>query len=255
MTELGSILERNVQEVLLNNGFETITQPSIGGLRPDFIVLLPNIGWIVLEVKNWDASRHEDARHQAHLYKTATGAQYAFIVTGEHTKSFPSKGVISIKDLPKFLRDLENAAKDDKKYKTTHEIIYSTKSPTVFAAMPFSDEYEDVFLVAMAHAANSIGGVCIRVDREKFVGDIVEKIKEDITESIAVIADLSESKPNVLYEVGFAHALGKPVVHICSTPLSELPFDVKTWNTILYKKGQTHALKEKLADTLRAVVK
>lgn len=121
--------------------------------------------------------------------------------------------------------------------------------------MPFSGEYDDVFFVAMTYAANSVGAVCIRIDKEQFAGDIVSKIKNEIEDSIAVIADLSEAKPNVLYEVGYSHAKAKPTVHICSTPLDKLPFDVKTWNTISYNKGQTNALKEKLADTLKTILK
>ncbi len=75
---------------------------------------------------------------------------------------------------------------------------------TIFAAMPFSGDYDDTYFVAMAHAAHSLGAVCRRIDREDFEGDIVEGIKKLIRESVAVIADLSESKPNVLYETGFA---------------------------------------------------
>lgn len=59
----------------------------------------------------------------------------------------------------------------------------------------------------------------------------------------------------ILLIVGYAHAKNRPTVHICSTSLNRLPFDVKTWNTILYKKGQTHALKKLLAVTLKNVVK
>jgi nucleoside 2-deoxyribosyltransferase len=92
------------------------------------------------------------------------------------------------------------------------------------------------------------------VDRKEFSGDIVEEIKRLIRGSAAVIVDLSEVKPNVLYEAGYAHALRKPVVHICSTPLSKLPFDVRNWNTIAYRRGQTALLREPLARRLKAVM-
>lgn len=92
------------------------------------------------------------------------------------------------------------------------------------------------------------------MDREEFAGDIVEEIKRLIKASKAVIADLSEGKPNVLYEAGFAHALGKPTVHICSTALTELPFDVRNWNTVAYTLGQTTKLREPLARRLKAVI-
>ena len=82
----------------------------------------------------------------------------------------------------------------------------------------------------------------------------MQKIKQDIKDSIAMIADLPGAKPNVLYEVGFSHGVGKPTIHICSTPLEKLPFDVETWNTIPYSKGRTFSLKEKLAQMLREVL-
>jgi hypothetical protein len=124
----------------------------------------------------------------------------------------------------------------------------------VFAAMPFSREYDDTYFIAMSHAAEQVGAECKRVDRKEFSGDIVEEIKRLIRSSAAVIVDLSEAKPNVLYEAGYAHALRKPVVHICSTPLSKLPFDVRNWNTIAYRRGQTALLREPLARRLKAVM-
>ena len=72
--------------------------------------------------------------------------------------------------------------------------------------------------------------------------------------SVAVIVDLSEAKPNVLYETGYAHALKKPCIHICSTTLEKLPFDVANWKTTLYHPGQTHKLAKELAQRLKAVL-
>jgi hypothetical protein len=107
----------------------------------------------------------------------------------------------------------------------------------------------------MSGAAVSVGATCIRIDKEYFQGEIVQKLKQDIKDSIVMIADISGANPNVLYEVGFSHGIGKPTKHICSTPLKNLPFDVKTSKTISYKKGQTHALKGKLAKELKELLK
>ena len=63
-----------------------------------------------------------------------------------------------------------------------------------------------------------------------------------------------QARPNVLYEAGYSHALPRPTVHICSTPLSELPFDVRNWNTIKYKKGQTTVLRDPLIRQLQAAL-
>jgi hypothetical protein len=111
-----------------------------------------------------------------------------------------------------------------------------------------------VYFVAMSDAAALVGATCIRIDNEYFQGDIVQKLKQDIKDSIVMIADISGASPNILYEVGFSHGICKPTIHICSTPLNKLPFDVKTWKTISYKKGQTHALKGKLAKELKELL-
>jgi hypothetical protein len=124
----------------------------------------------------------------------------------------------------------------------------------VFAAMPFAEEYEDVFFVAMAYAAEQAHAVVRRTDQEPFEGDVVGRIHTLIEQSTAVIADLSEAKPNVMYEIGYAHALRRPTVAICSTPLEDLPFDVRNWNVLPYKKGKTHELRERLAKRLKASV-
>ena len=81
----------------------------------------------------------------------------------------------------------------------------------------------------------------------------VDEIQALIRSAIAVIVDLSESRANVLYEAGYSHALEKPTVHICSTPLCELPFDVAHWNTIKYQMGQTYHLRDVLARRLEAI--
>jgi hypothetical protein len=89
--------------------------------------------------------------------------------------------------------------------------------------MPFSKAFDDVYFVAMAPAADSVGAACIRVDKEEFEGDIVQRIKQNIRDSIAVIVDLSGAESNVLYEVGLSHRIGKPTIHISSWSLKELP--------------------------------
>ena len=81
----------------------------------------------------------------------------------------------------------------------------------------------------------------------------MEEVHRLIRKSTAVIVDLSESKPNVLYEAGFAHALKKPCIHICSTALEKLPFDVAQWKTTPYEAGQTHKLRRDLTQRLKTI--
>jgi hypothetical protein len=46
-------------------------------------------------------------------------------------------------------------------------------------------------------------------------------------------------------------ALKKPCIHICSTSLEKLPFDVLQWKTTKYNASQTHKLGKELAQRLK----
>lgn len=154
------------------------------------------------------------------------------------------------------VNDLAKTTQKKTKVSATLTSLYSIAGTLkIIAAMPFKEEFDDVYFVAMSDAAVSVGATCVRIDKEDFQGDIVQKLKQDIKDSIVMIADISGANPNVLYEVGFSHGIGKPTIHICSTPLKKLPFDVMTWKTISYKKGQTHALKGKLTKELKELLK
>jgi hypothetical protein len=69
-----------------------------------------------------------------------------------------------------------------------------------------------VYFVAMSDAAVSVAATCIHTDKQYFQGDIVQKLKQDIKDGIAMIADISGANPNVLYEVGFSHGVGKLII-------------------------------------------
>ena len=227
---------------------------AIGGVRPDFIVFAPDGRRFVIEVKTWKKSPgfRNRAAHQADLFKEVVGADLAFLVVDGLERSRVPLGVVTPdKLIPALKKELAKKLPPTKKRKPVLEF---RKQRHVFAAMPFDPKYDDVFFVAMVHASETVDAVCKRVDKEEFSGDIVSEIHSLIQQSVAVIVDLSESKPNVLYEAGFARALPKPVIHICSTPLSELPFDVAHWNTIQYDQGQTYHLREPLATRLKAIL-
>src|SRR5438552_18832292 len=86
----------------------------------------------------------------------------------------------------------------------------------------------------MRYAAGQAGAVCVRVNRRECQGSVVDEIQRLSRKSVAVFVDLSGAKPNVLDETGYAHALKKPCIHICSTPLEKVPFDVHQWKTTKY---------------------
>lgn len=249
--ESGVRFEMRVAEALRAAGIQFEMQPPVGGLRPDFIVKTPLGRTLVIEAKAWKPSPENKARaaEQAKYYAEAIGADRGFVVLPELDKGDHMQGLVSLDQLiPELKQEFERPPGS-----ATLQMQPETND-FVFAAMPFSPEYDDVYLVAMTYAARKVDATCVRVDLEEFSGDVVEEIKKLIRGSIAVIADLSDGHPNVLYEVGFAHALEIPSVHVASTDLARLPFDVRNWNTIKYEKGRTTHLKRRLARRLKTAV-
>ena len=83
---------------------------------------------------------------------------------------------------------------------------------------------------------------------------MVQQIKAMIEVAQVVVADLSEARANVCHEVGYAEALGIPVIQICSTSVAALPFNLRNNKTMDYQIGQTSKLRTKLEKELRKVL-
>jgi hypothetical protein len=118
--------------------------------------------------------------------------------------------------------------------------------PSVFVAMPFDPAFDDVFFIGIRRAVDAVGACAIRVDQLMHGGDAAAETVRRIAGCNAVIADVSGSVADVLYEVGRAHALGKPTIQICSTPYDQLPFMVRNYETLFYVPGRTYVLTQQL---------
>ncbi|MGA2494350.1 MAG: hypothetical protein ABSF67_15630 [Roseiarcus sp.] len=76
-------------------------------------------------------------------------------------------------------------------------------------------EYDDRFEV-IEKIVGKFGGVAIRIDKEHVLDDLVGRIKREIQECRFVIADLTDERPSCYFEVGYAEALGRPVIYAAS---------------------------------------
>jgi hypothetical protein len=105
---------------------------------------------------------------------------------------------------------------------------------SVFVAMPFADEFEDIYQFGIYAAARRCGYVCEKVDESVFAGSIVDRITEGIRQAEFLIADLSLERPNVYLEVGFAWGLEKPVILVAREG-QRLHFDLSHHKCLFYK--------------------
>lgn len=121
----------------------------------------------------------------------------------------------------------------------------------IFVIMPFADTYIDFYMLAVRVVADELGYVCERADEIEFNGSIRQQIIASLRSTDVVVAELSEQNANVYYELGWADALGKPVI-LCTRDISSAPFDIRDLNHIVY--GSVYDLQDRLRARLKTLI-
>lgn len=121
--------------------------------------------------------------------------------------------------------------------------------PFVFVIMPFTSEFEDVYLAGIKPACERAGAYAERVDEQIFQERILQRVYNQIAKADIIVADMSERNANVFYETGYAHALGKNVVLITKNQ-DDIPFDLKDFPHIVYQ-GRIAILLQQLEKHIR----
>ena len=127
-------------------------------------------------------------------------------------------------------------------------------SKLVLVLQPFSPEFDEVYELIRI-AAQAVGVTVIRLDQEAVAGSITEQLYQRIETSDLIICDITHSNPNVMYELGYAHALRKPVILI-SERLEHMPFDIRSVRAFIYSKElrDTAAFRNQLEDAIRDAI-
>lgn len=107
--------------------------------------------------------------------------------------------------------------------------------PSCFVIMPFGGVADDYYAQIYSPAIAEAGLVPVRADDVFRAGSVLQDIVDLLSRSTVVLADISENNRNVHYELGLAHALGKPTL-LVSPQDSQLFFDVGQERMITYTK-------------------
>lgn len=104
---------------------------------------------------------------------------------------------------------------------------FSTKYESdILVFMPFSSELEPVYEDHLKSVAQKVGKSIARAD-DFFTNDqIVNEIWTALLNTKLIIADCTQRNPNVFYEIGLAHAVGKPTILITQNS-EDIPFDLR----------------------------
>jgi hypothetical protein len=129
--------------------------------------------------------------------------------------------------------------------------------------MPFETTREKYFAQIYSRAIDDAGMVAKRGDSLFRSSPIMGDIWKFVQESTVLLADLTGRNANVFYELGLAHAIGKPVVLVAET-MDDVPFDLRGLRVLTFDRNDpdwgatlreriANALNETLADVLGAV--
>ena len=98
--------------------------------------------------------------------------------------------------------------------------------------MPFSTSFGFVYEVIRQVIVDERMD-CTRVDEHAQAQPIISDIWSEIERSDLLIADLTGKNPNVYYEAGAAHSLGKPVILLAQS-VDDLAFNLRDIRTVIY---------------------
>jgi len=127
-----------------------------------------------------------------------------------------------------------------------------------FVLMPFTDKLTEIYEAVVKPTVESFNLVCRRADEIDSNNIIMHDIWKSTCEARIIIADLSGLNPNVMYELGIAHTLGKETILIYQVDSEEIkfPFDLVHIRRIQYDNTVIGGdkLKQKLKGTLATVL-
>ncbi|GAB2599014.1 hypothetical protein [Spirosoma areae] len=107
--------------------------------------------------------------------------------------------------------------------------------------MPFDSKFSGTYS-AIRNSCAKLGIDCRRADDIWDNSILIQDVFDLIFTSKAVITDFTDRNPNVFYETGVAHTLGKLVIPITQS-VSDIPFDLRHHRALTYLPNAEGLLK------------
>ncbi|OGO38199.1 MAG: hypothetical protein A2W35_08775 [Chloroflexi bacterium RBG_16_57_11] len=110
----------------------------------------------------------------------------------------------------------------------------------VFIAMSFSGQEMNEVYSAIKDECIRLGLRLVRVDENVGSGLIIQEIKDLIEQAEFIIFDLSRERPNVYYELGYAHGVGNEAqdILLLAKEGTTLHFDVAPLRVQFYRSTE-----------------
>ena len=122
-----------------------------------------------------------------------------------------------------------------------------------YVLMPYSQEWSPNTRRAIENAVRS-QNINFRIADEEDGRHVMEDVWRGLCESTVIIADISASNPNVMYEVGLADVLGKEMI-LLAQDSKKVPFDLSGSRVLLYSPERVDKLEDDLARKLARLLR
>jgi hypothetical protein len=128
--------------------------------------------------------------------------------------------------------------------------VFQFEPSLMSAMMPFHPNFDAVY-ATLQRVAETAGLRCRRADDIWESPAVIQDVVSLIDRSSVVICDCTGRNPNVFYEIGIAHALGREVILITQAE-ADIPFDLRHLRFVQYlNNGEgLHALSTRLQPRL-----
>jgi nucleoside 2-deoxyribosyltransferase len=102
--------------------------------------------------------------------------------------------------------------------------------------MQFTSPFNELYGEVITPVCADLGIKAYRASDIYRPGVVLQDIIQGLAESNVIIAEITPANPNVFYELGYAHALYKPVILLAERD-TPLPFDVGGYRVIFYENA------------------
>jgi len=120
-----------------------------------------------------------------------------------------------------------------------------------FVISSFTPEATELLQEVIKPAIEPLDYLVRRGDDIAAPGSVMDQINAVLGEADLVVADLTNLNPNVLYEIGIRHRVGKPLILLAGKD-TEVPFDLQHLRRILIDRSQPSWVGKAIQDVARA---
>ncbi|QMW02078.1 hypothetical protein [Spirosoma foliorum] len=150
----------------------------------------------------------------------------------------------SIRELPEFISTVQTVV-PERVITFAPDVfrvpVKSVESNLLSVMMPFESRFLGTY-VAIQNVCARLGIECKRADSIWDNSILIQDVFDLIFTSKAVITDFTDRNPNVFYETGVAHTLGKLVIPITQST-GDIPFDLRHHRALTYLSNTEGLLK------------